>query len=138
LYFIFCKRSQKGSVIWAVKLVKYSQRKLKIHLLVWLLLVYREHHYLKIKLTSIDVITGGRIVIGCAESDDVSTGATHQLVLDYVTDKVIDQLNVGGRLFTSPDLRNLVVVNKGGNTITVFNVATDGKLFQVMTCFCSN
>ena len=50
-----------------------------------------------------------------------------RLLIDYVTDTVIQQIHLGGDLYVSPDARYLVIVEVDGNTISVNRILDDGK-----------
>lgn len=50
-----------------------------------------------------------------------------RLVLDYVTDKVLDQEELGGEPYLSPDSRFLVTVKDDGNTVSVHRLGDDGE-----------
>jgi hypothetical protein len=58
-----------------------------------------------------------------------------QLVLDYVTDRIIETLEVAGRPYVSPDLQTLVILGNTGNTISSYAVAEDGTCFESETLF---
>ena len=49
-------------------------------------------------------------------------------MLDYVTDKVMEQKRLNGDSFVSPDSRYMVVVDDDGDTITVHKINDDGKI----------
>jgi len=72
------------------------------------------------------------VVISCASPDDVTAEPKKQLVLDFVTDKVIETLNVSGKLYVSPDLRNLVVLGNMGHSVSAFTIADDGIIFIII------
>ncbi len=69
---------------------------------------------------------GGQILVHCkAAEGEIETNSV--LVLDYVTDKVMQQKRLNGDSFVSPDSRFLVVVDDDGDTITVHRVKDNGK-----------
>jgi hypothetical protein len=63
---------------------------------------------------------GGRLAVSCS-GDRI-------LILDYVTDRVLDVLKSGGDLFVSPDMRNLVMLSADENTVSVYSIADDGTM----------
>lgn len=65
-------------------------------------------------------------MISCTSPDDVKSEPKKQLVLDYVTQRVIEVLEVGGRPYVSPDLQNLVILGNSGNTISTYAISEDG------------
>ena len=67
------------------------------------------------------------MVISCASPDDLTAEPKKQLVLDYVTDRVIETLELAGKSFVSPDLRSLVILSSAGKTISVYMISEDGK-----------
>ena len=50
-----------------------------------------------------------------------------RLVLDYVTDKVVEYTDLGGEPHVSPDGRFMVVVNRDDNTLSVYRVHDNGE-----------
>ena len=51
-----------------------------------------------------------------------------RLVLDYITDKVLDYIDLAGEPYVSPDGRRMVTVDRTSNTLAVFNVNDVGEL----------
>ena len=71
-------------------------------------------------------ILGGQILVHCkAAIGEIETNSL--LVLDYVTDKIMEQKRLNGDSFVSPDSRYVVVVDDDGDTITVHKINDDGK-----------
>ena len=71
-------------------------------------------------------ILGGQILVHCkAAMGEIETNSL--LVLDYVTDKIMEQKRLNGDSFVSPDSRYMVVVDDDGDTITVHKINDDGK-----------
>ena len=71
-------------------------------------------------------ILGGQILVHCkAAIGEIETNSL--LVLDYVTDKIMEQKRLNGDSFVSPDSRYMVVVDDDGDTITVHKINDDGK-----------
>ena len=71
-------------------------------------------------------ILGGQILVHCkAASGEIEINSL--LVLDYVTDKIMEQKRLNGDSFVSPDSRYVVVVDDDGDTITVHKINDDGK-----------
>ena len=69
---------------------------------------------------------GGQILVHCkAAVGEIETNSV--LVLDYVTDKIMEQKRLNGDSFVSPDSRYMVVVDDDGDTITVHKINDDGK-----------
>lgn len=58
------------------------------------------------------------------EGEDVKSS---RLVLDYITDKVLDFVDLGGQPHVSPDSQYTVTVDTNTNTIAVYKVNDDGK-----------
>lgn len=52
---------------------------------------------------------------------------SQHLVLDYVTDAVMSQMDTAGDPYVSPDGRYLVVVDDEGDTISVNKVQDTGR-----------
>ena len=70
--------------------------------------------------------SGGQILVHCkAALGEIETNSV--LVLDYVTDKIMEQKRLNGDSFVSPDSRYMVVVDDDGDTITVHRINDDGK-----------
>ncbi len=53
--------------------------------------------------------------------------ANSQLILDYITDAVLEERRLNGDPYVSPDSRFMVVVNDNGDTITVHRITDNGK-----------
>ena len=72
-------------------------------------------------------VLGGQILVHCKVGvGEIETNSL--LVLDYVTDKVMEQKRLNGDSFVSPDSRYMVVVDDDGDTITVHKINDDGKI----------
>ena len=56
-----------------------------------------------------------------------------RLILDYVTDKVIEYTDLGGEPHVSPDGRFMVVINKADNTLAVYRIHDDGRYTHFTT-----
>jgi len=70
---------------------------------------------------------GGKVMVHCVSS----LSAPHRssrLLLDYVTDKVVEYTDLGGQPHISPDGRFMVVINSEDNTLAVYRVHDNGKL----------
>lgn len=50
-----------------------------------------------------------------------------QLILDYITDKVIANSTIAGTSYVSPDSQHMVNVNKHDGLLTVTKITEDGK-----------
>lgn len=66
--------------------------------------------------------TGGKVVVNCGSQ------AQGVVVLDYLTDEVLEMLNVTGDPYVSPDSRFLVTVDNTQRKISVYKVSDEGKL----------
>ena len=67
------------------------------------------------------LLTGGKVVVNCGSQ------TPGLLVLDYLTDEVLQMLNVTGDPYVSPDSRFLVTVDNAELKISVYTVSDEGK-----------
>ena len=71
------------------------------------------------------VFSGGKIVVFC-HTPEGKDAETSQLVIDSVTDSVLQQSKIHGRPYISPDGRNVVTIDEVGDNISVYKVTDDG------------
>ena len=50
-----------------------------------------------------------------------------RLLLDYVTDKVVEYTDLGGEPHISPDGRFMVVIDRDDNTLAVYRIHDNGE-----------
>ncbi|CAE1175555.1 FSTL5 [Acanthosepion pharaonis] len=68
----------------------------------------------------------GHIVIQCLANEENGMQSL-QLILDYITDKVIANSTTAGIPYVSPDSQHMVNVNKHDGLLTVTKITEDGK-----------
>ena len=66
------------------------------------------------------------MLVYCTSSDQQRVTYS-RLTLDYVTDHVLDVINVAGEPHVSPDGRTVVTVDRRTNTLSVYNVGDSGE-----------
>lgn len=74
------------------------------------------------------VAIGGLVLVGCRSNGSEARPSFH-LVLDYVTDGLLERLEVNGYSHVSPDARRVVILGDGGNTAFVFQVSDEGWFY---------
>ena len=82
---------------------------------------------------------GGQVLVYCTSSSDQQRVTYSRLTLDYVTDHVLDVINVAGEPHVSPDGRTVVTVDRRTNTLSVYNVGDSGEaniVSRLFTRFC--
>lgn len=69
------------------------------------------------------------MMVSCQHPDAVAT-PEFLLILDSVTDAVLEKSDVGGRLYISPDARHVIVLAGNGKTVSAYKLSDEGN-FQV-------
>ena len=70
------------------------------------------------------------MMVSCQQPDAAVSAPDFLLILDYVTDAVLEKSDIGGRIYVSPDARHVVVLARNGKTVSAYKVSDEGN-FQV-------
>ena len=78
--------------------------------------------------------TGGKVIVFC-HSPVGEPEKTSQLILDYVTDAVLEHNDIHGEPYVSPDGRHIITIDEVGNNMRVFRVTDQGEYTLIIILF---